>query len=249
MRTLKLASHIHSSWSDDATSTLPRLVTTLSRAGFNGALVCDHDRTMTDERWRRAQRECADVSKASGFLLVPGIEYQDPDHVVHLPVFGAVEFYGRSPATSDLLPAAHGDGAATLFAHPARRNAHERFTSSWVSHLSGIEVWNRKYDGIAPNPWALKTAAEFQLNPFASLDYHGPRQLYPLAMRVNSATTILLCDVIAALRLGTASASAFGLPIQLFGSGILGAAGMHSEAARRWAAPRIRRLEQTLGGN
>ncbi|HYI34254.1 MAG TPA: hypothetical protein VEX88_12405 [Glaciibacter sp.] len=248
MRWIRLASHIHSSWSDDSAWTLPRLVVLLRRAGFHGALVCDHDRTMTDDRWKRVQQECAAVGRATGFLLVPGIEYQDPDHVTHIPVFGAAPFYGRSPDTSDLLRKAHGGGAATVFAHPGRLDAWRRFDPGWIPHLSGIEVWNRKYDGIAPNLWAVRTAADHGLTSFVSLDFHGRRQLYPLAMRVQSETRMTSAHVVTALRNGECRASAFGLAPERIAHGVLGGAGRGSEALRLLTAPILRRLGDALGG-
>jgi hypothetical protein len=248
MRWIRLASHIHSSWSDDSPWTLPRLVVLLRRAGYQGALVCDHDRTMTDERWRLAKKECADVGRASGFLLVPGVEYQDPQHVTHLPVFGAGNFYGRSPDPGDLLRIAHGEGAATIFAHPARLNAWERFDPSWVTSLSGIEVWNRKYDGIIPNTWAVRTAAQYGLSSIVSLDFHGRRQLYPLTMRVRSGGRITSADVVTALRNGECTASAWGLAPERITHGPLGAVGKGLEGLRRVAAPGLRRLGNQLGG-
>jgi predicted metal-dependent phosphoesterase TrpH len=249
MRWIRLASHIHSSWSDDSSWTLPRLVVQLRRAGFQGALISDHDRTMTDDRWQRAQQECAAVGRATGFLLVPGVEYQDPDHVTHVPVFGAAPFYGRSPDTGDLLRAAHTDGAATVFAHPARRDAWERFNAAWAPNLSGIEVWNRKYDGITPNTWAVRTATTYGLNSFVSLDFHGRRQLYPLAMRVQSDARMTSADVVKALRNGDCRASAWGLTPERLSSGALGRVNRGLEALRLVTAPALRRLGDAAGGH
>ena len=247
MTTLRFASHIHSRWSDDSSWALSRLARTLRFAGYDGALVCDHDRTMTVSRWDRLQDECREVSKSAGFLLVAGVEYQDPEHVVHVPVFGEVQFYGRSPRISELLASAHGDGAATVFAHPARRDAAARFEEGWAPLLSGIEVWSRKYDGLRPNPEALRLAVEYAIPAFVSLDFHGPRQLYPLSMLVELPSgPVDAADVVAALREGRCRASAFGLRAERYGSGALGAVGSVLESARRRVAPQVRRAEAAL---
>jgi hypothetical protein len=246
MTTLRFASHIHSICSDDSTWTLARLTRILRRAGYDGALICDHDRTMTDRSWDRLREECALLSESTGFILVPGVEYQDEDHIVHLPVFGDVPFYGRSPRIGTLLETAAGDGAATVFAHPARKNASDRFDDGWAPLLSGIEVWSRKYDGLRPNGWALDAAAEHGLTGFVSLDFHGPRQLYPLAMLVELPRGAGQRDVVAALREGRCRASALGLRPERYGSGLLGAAGSAFESTRRWAAPRVRRVEAAV---
>jgi hypothetical protein len=246
MTTLRFASHIHSTCSDDSTWTLERLVGILDRAGYDGALVCDHDRTMTNRSWDLLRRDCARVSEITGFMLVPGVEYQDEDHVVHLPVFGDVPFYGRSPRIGALLEKAADDGAAAVFAHPARKNASDRFDAGWAPLLSGIEVWSRKYDGLRPNGWALDTAAEHGLTGFVSLDFHGPRQLYPLAMLIELPSRADQRDVVDALRDGRCRASALGLRPERYGSGPLHAVGSALESTRRWAAPRVRRIEATL---
>jgi predicted metal-dependent phosphoesterase TrpH len=246
MTTIRFASHIHSICSDDSSWTLPRLARILGRAGYDGALICDHDRTMTIHSWDHLRTECARVSESTGFILVPGVEYQDDEHVVHLPVFGDVPFYGRSPRIAAVLESAADDGGAAVFAHPARRNASDRFDPGWAPLLSGIEVWSRKYDGLRPNRWALDTAAQHALTAFVSLDFHGPRQLYPLAMLVETPSSADQRDVVAALLDGRCRASALGLRPERYGSGLLGVAGSAFESTRRWAAPRVRRVEAAL---
>ncbi|MCX5041681.1 PHP domain-containing protein [Aldersonia sp. NBC_00410] len=244
-RHLRLASHIHSSWSDDCDWPLPKLARTLRRVGFDGALICDHDRTMTEDRRRRLVEECAAVG-AGGFLMVPGIEYQDPDHVVHIPVFGDVPFLGRSLPVLDILKEGHSAGAVTVFAHPARAHAHARFDERWVPHLTGIEVWNRKYDGVAPNEWAARTAKQFGLGPFVGLDFHGPRQLFPLSVTVESDRTDDWTAVIDALHAGSYRATALGTSAMSVADGPVGAGLRRAERARRAMAPRIRQLESKI---
>jgi hypothetical protein len=245
MSMLRLAAHIHTEWSDDAHDSIAHLTRLLRRAGYDGALLCDHDRTMTEERWQQVVRECERGSR-DGFVLVPGIEYQDRDHVVHLPVYGNVPFMGGSPDIGNTIRAAHAAGGAAVFAHPARRDAHERFDGGWSRFLSGIEVWNRKYDGIRPNGWALDTAAQHGLPAFVSLDYHGPRQLYPLAMRVDVPRGSTSSDVIAAIREKRIRATAFGAAPARFDHGLIGDVARGLENIRRRAAPQLRAFERKI---
>lgn len=251
-RLLRLAPHIHTDGSDDSSWSLSRLVATLRRAGFDGALVCDHDRTMDDDAWLRLQSECHRVGDASGFLLVPGIEYQDAEHVVHLPVFGAAPFYGRSPDIGEVIARARSDGAAPVLAHPARRDAWRRVDPSWARDLAAIEVWNRKYDGLRPHTWALAWAREHRVAMTVALDWHGPRQLFPLALRVPDPTAQnneeRTHHVVRILNAGGGSATAFGVDVRRYDGGIVGAGSRRAEQARRWAAPKIRRVEQVLRG-
>jgi len=245
---LTLASHIHTAHSDDSEWGLERLVTVLGRAGFDGALVCDHDRTMDESGWAALQRECDRISEARGFLLVPGIEYQDPDHVVHLPVYGRAPFYGRSPVIGDVLARVRGDGGAAVFAHPGRRDAWRRFDPAWSTGLSGVEVWNRKYDGIRPGAWASEASRRYDIPAMAALDWHGPRQLYPLGVRVPAPAATLSAaaradHVVDAVMAGRMRATAFGADIGHFSTGPLARAADGLEAVRRRVAPLIRRFE------
>ncbi|MEW1976061.1 hypothetical protein AB0301_13460 [Microbacterium profundi] len=250
MTVLRLAPHIHSSFSDDSDWELGRLVRVLRRAGFDGALVCDHDRTMDAGTWARIQNECDRIGDETGFVLVPGVEYQDPDHVVHLPVFGRAPFYGRSPVIDDLVRGARSDGAAAIFAHPRRRDAWREFDPAWAPHLAGIEVWNRKYDGIRPNDWALAQAQRHGLPATVALDWHGPRQLFPLALRVpappRGSNHERSDAVIAAMLAGRMRASAFGVDVQSFDRGPLGRSVRGLESVRTWIAPRVRRVENAI---
>lgn len=251
MRPLKLAAHVHTAASDDSDWELRRLATVLRSSGFNGMLVCDHDRTMTEQGWQDLQKRCHRVGDELGFLVVPGIEYQDPDHVVHLPVFGAHQFLGASPDIAAALPRVRADGAAPVFAHPGRRDAYTRFDPAWATHLVGLEVWNRKYDGIRPNSWALGTAQASGLQPMVALDWHGPRQLFPLALRLRDPgpadNAERAAAAVAAMVAGEARVTAFGLPVERFSDGALGAVMRQIEKVRAWSAPRIRRLEAAMG--
>lgn len=246
MRALVLAPHIHTSASDDSDWDLERLCRWLRLSGFDGALVCDHDRTMNPARWRALQALCDAVGDRRSFLIVPGVEYQDPDHVVHVPVYGYGDFHGRSPHIDDLLLAAASDGAA-VFAHPGRRSAWLRFDPAWAPQLAGIEVWNRKYDGVAPNTWAMNAARDHWIPPLTALDWHGPRQLFPLALRVADpgpgGNHVRAVAVVAALRAREAQATAFGMRIETYETEVLKAVTQRLETARRRLAPRLRRIE------
>lgn len=249
MRELVLAPHIHTSASDDSDWDLERLCRWLGRSGFDGALVCDHDRTMNPARWQALQALCDAVGDRRSFLVVPGVEYQAPDHVVHIPVYGYGRFHGRSPDIDELLLGAAGTGAA-VFAHPARRDAWRQFNPAWAPQLVGIEVWNRKYDGVSPNSWALGATREHEIPPLAALDWHGPRQLFPLALRVADPgpgrNRARAGAVVAALRAREVRATAFGGRIESYETGALATISQRLERIRRWGAPRLRQLEDAL---
>lgn len=251
MKDLRLAPHVHSAASDDSDWALDRLAATLRRAGFHGALVCDHDRALDPDSWKALQDACDRVGDTADFLLVPGVEYQDAEHVVHLPVYGRAPFYGRSPHLPDVVHASRADGGAAVFAHPGRRDAWRQLERDWVSEVAAIEVWNRKYDGLQPNTVALAYATAKGITPFAALDWHGPRQLFPLALRVrdpgsgdNKSRSRSVVDAILAREVRT---TVLNRDITQWSSGLPARALGRAEEVRKWAAPHIRTVERRLG--
>src|SRR5262245_30401692 len=180
MTTIRVAAHVHSEWSDDASWTLADIARAFSRRRYDAVLMCEHDRGFSAEKWDDYRHACAAVS-AGGITLIPGIEYQDGGNCVHTPVWGVdVPFLGESRPTLELLRAARDHNAVAVFAHPWRRNAIERYSPEWAPLLSAVEIWNRKYDGIAPRRGALEFARHEDLGPFVTLDFHTRRQFFPL---------------------------------------------------------------------
>ena len=72
-----------------------------------------------------------------------------------------------------------------------------------------MEIWNRKYDGWAPNRFAVEMARRERLGEFVSLDFHTRRQFFPLAMalRVDGDASPDPGAVYSALRAGASSAA------------------------------------------
>src|SRR5438067_13794082 len=113
---VRVAAHVHSDWSDDAAWSLEAIARAFSRRGYRAILLSEHDHGFTRDRWSAYQQACADVSN-NRILLVPGIEYQDGDNVVHIPAWGdGVPFLGASRPTLELLQAAASVGAISVFA-------------------------------------------------------------------------------------------------------------------------------------
>ena len=209
--TLSAAVHVHSRWSYDASWELVALRRAFERRGYAAVLLCEHDRGYDQARFDEYRAACAAAS-SDRCVLLPGIEYSDPDNAVHVPVWGTERFLGEGRSTAETVAAAREVGAVAILAHPGRRDAVSRWEPSWADGLVGIEVWNHKYDGMAPDRQAVDLAAGTGLVPFASLDFHRRRQFSPLRMRVAAASTAPE-DVVAALRAGRV-AGAYG-PVPL----------------------------------
>ena len=87
MTVVRAASHLHSDWSDDGSWTLTDLAAGLGERGYDVLLMTEHSRGWSAERWQEFRGACAEVS-SDRQLVVPGIEYNDPDNVVHVLVWG-----------------------------------------------------------------------------------------------------------------------------------------------------------------
>lgn len=233
MTSVRIAAHIHSSWSYDAEWSLQDIARAFRRRRYDVVLMSEHDRGFNQRRWIEYQKACKAAS-ADDILLIPGIEYEDADNVVHTPVWGEnVPFLGSGRPILELLRLAQAEGAVAVLAHPWRRNAISRYQPEWAPLLSAVEVWNRKYDGVAPNRETKKFADREGLAPFVSLDFHTRGQLFPLAMSVSLAGHPSSGLLIEAIRGGRCDAEFLGLSALRFTEGLEGATLRALNAVRR----------------
>ena len=168
--------HVHTSWSFDGHWSLQAVAAALRRRGYDAMLTAEHCQSLDGESWTRYRAECARLS-TPGFLVLPGIEYRDADNVVHIPTWGDLPHLGDRLPIGDLVTRVSSAGGVAIMAHPGRRGAWQRFDDAWVEHLSGVEVWNRKYDGWRPGPHGVRLGLDAGLPAYASLDFHRRRQL------------------------------------------------------------------------
>ena len=241
---VRAAAHVHSRWSDDATWKLPDIASAFGAHGFRVVLLADHSREFEPSRLAEYGEACAAAS-TDQVLLVPGIEYNDPDNVVHVPVWGEVPFYGATPDITSLLEKVAVDGGTAVLAHPWRRSAWQRYEAAWTPLLAGVEVWNRKYDGLSPNRHAAALAAREGLRPFASVDFHTRRQLFPLSVSLTlDGTAVSRASVERALAAGAFEPFFRDRPVTKVLGGVDGLALRAVETARRKAAPVLRGLRR-----
>jgi predicted metal-dependent phosphoesterase TrpH len=243
MTRYRAAAHVHSEWSDDAAWSLPDLAAAFGRRGYDAVLLCEHSRGFDASEWDAYLAACADAS-TDRVLLVPGIEYNDDDNVVHVPVWGDVPFFGRTPDIGELLAKASAEDGVSVLAHPWRKEAWRRYEPAWTAHLTAVEIWNRKYNGIAPDRRAADLARREGLREFVSLDFHTGRQFFPLAMALDvpDGTALDRAAVHRSLRDGRFEALAFSRSALRFLHGPAARAVAVAERARRTAARVVRRL-------
>jgi hypothetical protein len=245
--TLRAAVHVHSEWSYDAHWSLADLADAFAKRRYDVVLTAEHDRGFDERRWDDYRQACADAGDARIFF-VPGMEYEDPDNVVHVPVWGdELPFFGERRPTGDVLREVDAAGGFAVLAHPWRRDAVSRYEDEWGPLLGAVEIWNRHYDGIAPNPRGLRFATEAALPAFVALDFHTRRQFFPLAVLLDVEEPASVAAVVDALRAGRFRPEVAGIPAQRLAHGAPAAPLRLAEGARRQLRGPMRKLERRLG--
>jgi hypothetical protein len=239
---VRAAVHVHSTCSFDGHWPLERLVCSLRRRGYRAVLTAEHSQSLDAEQWRRYQEECARLSGPQ-FLVLPGLEYRDTDNVVHIPTWGEdMPHLGDHVDIDRLLRTVAQHEGVSVLAHPDRRDAWTRVHEDWVGLLSGVEVWNRKYDGWRPGSAGRALARDHALPTFGSLDFHRRRQFAPVATRIDVDGPLGAAALLAALRAGRAEAEFLGRPVSTWTRGAPGTALAAADTSRRLAASTVRRL-------
>jgi hypothetical protein len=240
MTALRLAAHVHSNWSYDGSWTLEQVARAFARQGRDAVLMAEHDRTFDQARWDDYREACAEASGA-GALLVPGIEYSDAANLIHTVVWGVEEFLGRGRPSAELLEDTQ-DGVSVI-AHPGRRGAGETLAPDCLALASGVEIWNRKYDGVAPGTVGIELARRHDLQPFVGLDFHTARQFFPLAMEGDVDAPAAAGELVDALREGRFAPSAFAVPAGHF----TGGRGLDAVRAAEYARHQLARALRGIG--
>jgi len=213
MSTIRAAVHVHSEWSYDAHLTLGEIADLFRRHRYDAVFMCEHDRGFSIERLDAYAAACESASPAGGPLLIPGIEYADPDDRVHVPTWGSMPFLGEGVPTTRLLQTIAEHEGVSVLAHPRRRDAWKIVDPEWLALCTGVEIWTRKWDGWAPNPRACEWLADAGLVGVAALDLHRPGQMFPLAMELELNGPLSVQACVDAFRLGNCRALIGRLPV------------------------------------
>lgn len=184
MKPMRVVLHCHSTWSYDGHWSLGSLARLFGAMGVRAVMTTEHDTGFDPARFEDYCAQCAAAS-TDRCLLVPGIEYSSPDNDVHILSWGVPRFLAEHRPTLETLLAIREAGGVAILAHPERRQVWRRFEPAWAEYLSGIEVWNRKTDGLSPSANAAMIATSFRLPAVAGVDFHRWRQAYPLWNRLD----------------------------------------------------------------
>lgn len=184
-RKLRVVLHAHSVWSYDGHWQLPEIARLFGRLGADAVMMTEHDTGFAPGRFAEYRAACAAASTPR-CRLVPGIEYSDPGNDIHILTWGLDRFLGEGRQVEATLEDVRACGGVAVFAHPARHDAWRLFREAWVPLLDGIEIWNRKTDGVAPGAEALRLRAATGLAPTVGVDFHRARHFYPLDHAVDA---------------------------------------------------------------
>jgi len=214
----KTVAHIHSVWSYDGKWELSKIASFFGRLGYDVILTAEHNRTFDKQRWENYKKSCREAS-TKRTLIIPGIEYSDETNTIHVLVWGVSVLLGNNQPTGDLLRKATEKNGICVLAHPSRRKAWQQLDAAWLPLLHGLELWNRKADGIAPSREAIDLLkANSKLKPFVGLDFHRPNQLFPLSMMITINGSLSPDSVFDSLRSGNYQSFALGFPAIFFKS-------------------------------
>jgi hypothetical protein len=169
--------HVHSRWSYDGCHDLHEIVGRAQARRLDFVLMSEHTRTMTDDTMTAFVAQCDALTRASGILVVPGIECEATPDFVHVLGYG-VRSLVRDRRVGSIATAVRAAGGFPVLAHPVYRDAAAYVSGPEFDLLGGWEVWNGKADG----PWypgadALRRLADLhrggaRLVPMAGADLH-----------------------------------------------------------------------------
>ncbi len=240
MRPLRVVLHVHSTWSYDGRWPLRRIARLYGAFGVDAVMMTEHDTGFIPERFDDYVAACAEASTRR-CRLVPGIEYSDPSNDVHILTWGLDRFLAEGRPVPETLAAIADAGGAAIFAHPVRRDAWAKFDPAWTAGLHGIELWNRKSDGVAPGIQAEELIARTALPATVGQDFHKLRHIWPLTMRMTADPDDPAPGVVAALRAGNAVPHAFRRPVLDADGQVIRNPHDWLEKCRRWFRDKIRR--------
>lgn len=169
---LRGMAHVHSRWSYDGCHDLADIVARARERRLDFVLMSEHNRTLTDATMADFVAECDALTRATGVLVVPGIECEATPDFVHVLGYG-VRRLVRERQAGAIVAAIRAAGGFPVLAHPIYREAVAHLAAADLGALGGWEVWNAKADG----PWYPSSEA---IRRLVLLHGHGV-QLVPMA--------------------------------------------------------------------
>jgi hypothetical protein len=170
--------HNHSTWSDGQLS-LNAIARLGEYLGASAVVMSEHDFDFTQMKWEDYLPACQEASTRK-CVIIPGIEYSSPNDDIHVVTMGTGRFHGARRDLPETLSSVRSAGGAAVLAHPRRRGSFNKMSEDLVSALDGIEIWNRKVDGLLPVDAYFRLARNRGLAPIVAMDLHTWRQVFPI---------------------------------------------------------------------
>lgn len=183
---LRAVLHAHSTWSYDGHWSLSAIARIYGAMGVRAVMMSEHDTGFDPGSFAAYRAACAAASTAR-CTLIPGIEYSSPDNDIHILTWGMSRFLAEHRPVAETLGGVRDAGGVAVFAHPVRRAAWQQFDIAWVPYLAGVELWNRKSDGISWGIEALTLIRDTGLPATVGQDFHRLRQIWPLTQAFDLA--------------------------------------------------------------
>jgi predicted metal-dependent phosphoesterase TrpH len=228
--------HNHSTWSHDGRMSLDGVARLGDFLGASAVVMSEHDYDFTATKWDDYVGACRQVSTAK-CVVVPGIEYSSPNDDIHIITVGSPRFHGARRDLVEVTTEIRANGGAAVLAHPRRRGCFDKVTSEVLARIDGVEIWNRKVDGLLPAKLYFEFGRRHRLATTVGMDLHAPRQIFPMWNLIDATQPLNGALVATAIRQRKISPACF------LGSLSAGLEGGFSVALGSLAsAERVRRL-------
>ncbi len=156
------------------------------RLGASAVVMSEHDFDFTPLKWDDYVQACHRASTPK-CAMIPGIEYSSPNDDIHVVTMGTARFHGARQDLLETIRVVRTEGGAAVLAHPRRRDAFNKITGHLLDVIDGIEIWNRKVDGLLPVEAYFKLARNRGLAPIVAMDLHTWGQVFPMWNEISAA--------------------------------------------------------------
>jgi len=196
---LKIDLHLHTHYSEDATTTLKEVVTNAKKRGLDGVAVTDHDTT----------RGAKILAKQKQLLVIPSIEVSCLQG--HVLALGVTEPITPRLSLTETVEKIHQKDGIAVIAHPAvvlKTGLGHKISSA--SSIDAIEVINAAaFPFFVSNYLSRRLAQRLRLPETAGSDAHHPQEIGKAYTLIDAESN--RDDIIESIRRG--KTAPFGKPI------------------------------------
>ena len=189
---LKIDLHLHTHYSEDATTTLKEVVSHAKKRGLDGVAITDHDTT-------RGARKLV-KQRPKNFIIIPSVEVSSlHGHVLALNI---TEPITPKLSLTETVEEIRQKGGTAVIAHPAvvlKTGLGHKISSA--SNIDAIEVINAAaFPFFLSNYLSRRLAQRLGLPETGGSDAHHPQEIGKAYTMVNADSN--LDDIIEAIRKG-----------------------------------------------